>query len=706
MILPRGGLQVQGRFGARALPVSGRVPTPRGLLAGGGGAVGADAQGHAHLPVPHDRAPSVHILGDHPGVHRRGGPRVQPPGGGSAVQDEVVHRGLIRVGDLQDEPVPGGHGDLGRLEAHRGGGLHRHPGGVPRAGRLPTQPVQRPLQTRGVQGQARGHAQRGQARPGVDLPPRVRGRDAVIPPGARRGPRGVAGRLGGRVRPGGRPGARPRPRGRPRRGPGLRSRLGIARTPPIGCGRPGGDHRPAGGHLGAHGADHQGQEGRQGEDSEDRGDGPHPGPGERGRQDEQDQAQLHHGHPQPGQPGQLPVPGAHRGGPSAHGGRQQVGHRPQQHLHQEARDEHRRHRGQIQTRPVGAQHEDPGPHGTRQQPADPGQHGQPGVVPRGTGAGHAHQPPQQHHNTQGVGAQARGRRRAPADRGRGRGAQDAGQQQPQRETQARQGALRHPGAQDRGPQGQQGPGDREPDEAQHVHRLVSQLDPGVPGRAEIGDAEHRPQHRAHRQQPRRGDVPPDRDREASRQGRAQLAPQGGGMPGDGPAHQHRPAEHRRNVHGGVRGEHHPRDQDDDAEVQRPDPPQLGGAGGVREAVLEQGLGEVLGPDQDGVGDQPQGHEVHQGPSGLGQPPVEEHGEQQHEHPHRDRAGGSAVPAGPAAARASCLLLASRPDRHRRRASRGRHRIMLLPCEFTGPRGGGRERRRRAGNPGREPGASG
>jgi len=50
-------------------------------------------------------------------VHGRGGARREPAAGRAAVQHQVVHRD-VGVGDLDDEPVAGGHLDAVGDEPH------------------------------------------------------------------------------------------------------------------------------------------------------------------------------------------------------------------------------------------------------------------------------------------------------------------------------------------------------------------------------------------------------------------------------------------------------------------------------------------------------------------------------------------------------------------------------------------------------------
>ena len=221
--------------------------------------------------------------------------------------------------------------------------------------------------------------------------------------------------------------------------------------------------------------------------------------------------------------------------------------------------------------------------------------GQPGGVPDQPG--------------QGRGARAQGRP--------GREHRDRGDQHRKGLPGKAFGAVVHPGAQHRRPQGDQRAGDGEPDPAEHHHHRVRDEHLPVPL---VVQAARQPgaEGRADRDARRRGEVVANGDPEPPRQRTPQPAPQLDAVPQHRARHRRRARHGERPDAGGHPDQHRgdPRDEQRDAAVLLGAVVDLGGG-------LQQGLGEVGAPHHRGVGERAEQHQVHEEPARPGYPAVHE-----------------------------------------------------------------------------------
>ena len=122
----RGAVQVEGGQGVRRGRSAVAHGVPRGLAgrhrcrAAGrrSGPARPDGQGHPHLPVADDRAPSVEVAAYHPDVEHLPRPGCQPPRAAAVGQHQVVDIRGIGVDHVEYQPVAAGDRDAARGESH------------------------------------------------------------------------------------------------------------------------------------------------------------------------------------------------------------------------------------------------------------------------------------------------------------------------------------------------------------------------------------------------------------------------------------------------------------------------------------------------------------------------------------------------------------------------------------------------------------
>ncbi len=326
-------------------------------------------------------------------------------------------------------------------------------------------------------------------------------------------------------------------------------------------------------------------------------------------------------------------------GTTTHHGRHQVAHRAEQQLRAEAGDQGDGPALHVQGDQVtrGAEQLPRQPHQTGRQPDQRGADRVGGEVARAL----SHRAPHQRDvdDRQPGEVAEHGQTGQPAQPGQG--ADDAHQHRDQHRPQgpASRDVLLglHLRPQHGGPQRDQRPHGRQTDETADIAEQVGQQQTSLPGLG-LAERHEATKHGAQREQHRRHGVETDCRREPGRERRTHLGEQGECIPG-----QRRPDDRGTRDRDPVPLADHARGRQRDAEVEQHDPAHLEPSSGLVGAISQEGIGEVLSPHENRVGDHPEGEHVDEQPARLGYPAVHEGDDDQADQPNSDRTGGGAVP---------------------------------------------------------------
>ena len=400
------------------------VATLRHLVCGGAGRL--HLEHHAQGAVTRHGAVAFLVGGNDAGINGFRFAGVDNAGGRAVVEGQVVGHALIVVGDFNDQAVTGGHLHLGGGETVVAGRLHLHGGGL--TGR-----------SHGTRRRNRRQVQRGRVH-GEAQQERHSNRECRLEAllGVRDGCGGQ--RLlveGGLLAAGAR----------------LEDCL-------------------AGAHRNLHAAHHERNERRQRQRAHN-GDRhlnglTHHGAG----QHENNERQVHGGHATGSKTAELLIGGAHHRRAATHQLRQQVAHRTQQHLQQEAHHEDGGDGAYVQLRERGGCHHVGGGRHANNQPEEAHTDAHRRVLGRALGAQGTHHHPRDNEQSDQVDDQARGSERTHPEHGAGKGQHQAAAHQVQGAQAVSERLINHLRAQHGRPEGHQRTHHGNTDEAEHVHDLV------------------------------------------------------------------------------------------------------------------------------------------------------------------------------------------------------------------------------------------
>ena len=400
------------------------VATLRHLVCGGAGRL--HLEHHAQGAVTRHGAVAFLVGGNNAGINGFRFAGVDNAGGRAVVEGQVVGHALIVVGDFNDQAVTGGHLHLGGGETVVAGRLHLHGGGL--TGR-----------SHGTRRRNRRQVQRGRVH-GKAQQERHSNRECRLEAllGVRYGCRGQ--RLlveGGLLAAGAR----------------FEDCL-------------------AGAYRNLHATHHQRNECHQRQRAHN-GDRHLNGLTDHGAgQHENNECQVHGGHATSSKTAELLIGGAHHRRTAAHALGEQVAHRAQQYLQQEAHHEDGGDRAHVQLRERGGCHQVGGGRHANNQPEEAHADAHRRVLGGALGAQGTHHHPGDNEQTEQVDDQARGSERTHPKYCAGKGQHQAAAHQVQGAQAVSERLINHLRAQHGRPEGHQRTHHGNTDEAEHVHDLV------------------------------------------------------------------------------------------------------------------------------------------------------------------------------------------------------------------------------------------